>query len=195
MVSGAQPRRRVEVLRVSEAHATELAEFFRAVWDPAATAESVTAARAAAARDNLAEPGVAPPTFAVFIEGRIVGYVGSLAVRIQVRGVEQPAYWAKGLMVLPEHRNGPIGFTVLKALVGSLPRSLALTVAPASRRLFGALGYADLGAVPNGVRFLRPDRVLARLDLAALGLGGLPTWAAPLLGSLQRLGVAAVGAP
>jgi len=52
-------------------------------------------------------------------------------------------------MVLPEYRNGPIGYRVLKELVGQLRRSVVLTVAPASVRLFEALGYANLGVVPN----------------------------------------------
>ena len=191
--SRSSTRRRVEVLPVEDAHASEVAEFYRAVWDPAATPERVRTARAAAGAANLAEPGKPLPTFAVFIEGRIVGYVSSLSVRVRAGGDAQPAYWVKGLMVLPEYRNGPIGYTVLKALVASLPRSLALTVAPASRRLFGSLGYHDHGAVPNFLRMLRPDRVMARLDLDRLQLQGLPRWAPAVIRGIQRSGLASLG--
>jgi hypothetical protein len=186
-------RRRVEVVAVEDGLVSELADFYRAVWDPRATAESVRAARAAAAVGNLAEPGKAPPTFAVVMDAKIVAYVSSLPVRVRAGGEDQPAYWAKGLMVLPEYRNGPLGYTVLKALVGSLSRSLVLTVAPASRRLFGSLGYADHGAVPNFLKLLRPNRVLARLDLERLQLQGLPRWAPAIVRGVQRTGLAMLG--
>jgi hypothetical protein len=82
---------------------------------------------------------------------------------------------------------------VLKALVEHLPRSLVLTVATASRRLFASLGYADYGAVPNFLKLLSPSRVLARLDLHRLQLQGLPHWAPMLLRGLQRTGLAMPG--
>ena len=43
-------------------------------------------------------------------------------------------------------------------------------------RLFEAMGYQDLGAVPNWVRPLAPHRILPRLDPAALGLSSVPSW-------------------
>lgn len=59
-------------------------------------------------------------------------------------------------MVLPEYRNGPIGFLAVKDLAARLPGSTILTVAPVARRLFSAMGYTDLGSVSNFVRVLRP---------------------------------------
>src|SRR4029453_9019641 len=59
-----------------------------------------------------------------------------------------------------------------------------------SKRLFGALGYADLGALPNYLRLLRPGRVLGRLDLGELGMRGLPSWSPRLLRLAQATGLA-----
>lgn len=176
VAAGLTPQRKpaIRVVPADESHADALAEFFRAVWGDDARPEDVRAAQRAGAAGNLAEPGAPVPTVLVLADQQVVGYVSSLPVRLWTGTDDVPGYWVKGLMVREEYRNGPIGFMVLKALVGRLPRSVVLTVAPASRRLFAALGYRDLGAVPNYVRLLRPARVAARLDLERLGLAGLP---------------------
>jgi hypothetical protein len=72
------------------------------------------------------------------------------------------------LMVLSEYRNGPIGYLVLKELVGRLRRSIVLTVAPASVRLFEALGYANLGVVPNYLAVLRPGRLASKIPARSM---------------------------
>lgn len=167
---------RLEIVEARDLHAAEVAEFIRLVWTPGATAESVLASRAAAAALNVAEPGVPPPTWIARLGGRVVGYVTSLPVRLWDGERDWPAYWIKGLMVLPEFRNGPIGHAVMKAAAARLPRSGGLAVAAPARRLFVALGYTDLGPIPNWMRPLAPDRMLRRLDLTALGMAGLPGW-------------------
>jgi hypothetical protein len=171
----------------------ELAEFIRRVWDPGATGESVLAARAEGAARNVAEPGVAPPTWIALQAGKALGYVTTIPTRLWDGQREWPAYWMKGLMVLPEFRSGPIGYLVLKAAVASLPRSGGLAVASPARRLFEALGYRDLGAVPNWVRPIAPHRILARVNLADLGLSHLPGWVEPVLRFARRTGLGTVG--
>ena len=88
-----------------------------------------------------------------------------------------PAYWMKGFWVLPEHQRSAAGFLVLKAAVSALDGlSMALVHEPAAIRLFQALGYADLGALPNKLRLLRAGSLLSRFDADTLGLRGLPSW-------------------
>lgn len=181
---------RLEVVRADDAHAAPIAEFIRQVWTPSATAESVAASRADAAAGNVAEPGVAPPTWIAMRAGQVLGYVTTIPVRWWDGRSDAGAYWIKGLMVLPEFRNGPIGYAVMKAAAAQLPRSAGLAVATPARRLFVALGYTDLGAIPNWVRPIAPGRVLQHLDLDALGLAGKKTWAAPALRLGQRSGIA-----
>jgi hypothetical protein len=80
----------------------------------------------------------------------------------------------------------------MKAATARLPRSGGLAVALPAHRLFGALGYADLGAIPNWIRPVVPGRVLKRLDLAALGIQGVPSWARATLRLAQVAGIAAL---
>jgi hypothetical protein len=167
-----------------------LAEFFGRAWNSSVDAAGVLLDRAAAARANVADAGIVPPAFGVFHQDRLVGYVGSIPARVWTAGTEEPAYWIKGLMVLPEHRNGPVGFAVAKAAAQRLPLSMSMTVTPAACRLFVALGYRDHGPVPNYLRLLNPGRVVEGLDLDRLGLTGVPGWARSLVRVGQHPGAA-----
>ena len=178
---------RLEVVRAEDRHADLLAEFIRQVWDPTATAESVLASRNDGAAHNVAEPGMAPPTWIAIQQDKIIGYVTTIPIRLWDGAAEWPAYWIKGLMVLPEFRGGPIGYLLLKAAAAQLNRTGGLAVAAPARRLFEALGYRDLGAVPNYVRPVAPHRILNRIDPAALGLNRLPAWT----GAALRVAVSA----
>jgi hypothetical protein len=178
----------VRVLMASDAHAAALAEFFREAWNSEGTAASLLAARRRSATENVAQPGAEVPA-AIAVSGeKVIGYVTSIPMRVHAAGCDWPAYWVKGLMVLPEYRNGPIGFLVLKQLLGAIPRSGVLVVAPAARRLLEALGHRDLGVIPNYLRVLRGGRVLAQLDAGLIG--GVPPWAATGLTVVQRTGLA-----
>ncbi len=161
------------VVRESREHAPAMALFVREVWGQAVTAERLVAASAAAAAANPVEPGVLPPSF-VFLKGRrALGHLGTIPIGLWCRGSEEHAHWAKGLMVVPEHRNGPIGFMLLKEAVRELGPAMALVVELPARRLFQAHGFLDLGAIPNHLRLLDAAEVLRRIDPQAIGLGGL----------------------
>ena len=167
-------RPRVTTVVAQGEHAPALAEFYRVTWNATATGESVSAARAAAARANVAEAGAMPPVFVVLEGERVIGHVATLPLRLWDGEEERGAYWLKGLSVLPEYRNGPVGFGVLKEAARQLPWSAGFVVAEPARRLFGALGYTDLGAVPNYVRVLDPAAVLRKVDVARLAGGSIP---------------------
>lgn len=182
---------KLEIVRADDTHAETLAAFIRVVWNPAATATSVLAARASAARDNVAEPGVAPPTWIAIRGGQVLGYVTTLSARFSNGTRDWPGYWIKGLMVLPEFQSGPIGYHILKAAAEALPLSGGLAVAPAARRLFTALGYRDCGAIDNWLRPLRPARIVQRVDVAQLGLSHMPSWMPKLVKVARATGLAA----
>ena len=171
---------------VEDSHAQMLAVFFRCIWDATATTESIIASRAALAAANQSEPGKPPPA-AVAIQGeRIIGYCGSIAVRWWDGANECSGYWAKGFMVLPEFRNGPLGFMILKELSRSSPLMAAMTVNPASNRLFAAQGYRDMGPLPNRIRPLKLGRILGHINLQQAGAGRLPGWTLRAYGLLQK---------
>jgi hypothetical protein len=162
------------VTRFEPRYLGALTDFYRDMWDPRATPEGVARARAVDAAGNLVEPGVEVPTY-LFVQGeRILGHLSTIPVRLRVGGEDRPAYWLIGFMVRPEFRNGPIGFLLLRQAVRDLEVTLSLTVQQATIRLMTAVGFRELGTLPNYVRPLRPGRMLSRIDPEALGLTGLP---------------------
>jgi len=189
MASSLTATNRVHAILATDDHADAIATFYREAWGEPATPEIILAARRTAAAENVAVPGEPPPIALVLEGSRVIGHLGSIPYRLWDGIAEHPAHWTKGLMVLPEYRNGPIGFLVVKTLTAELSLATALVVAPPARRLFCALGYTDLGAVPNYVRPLRPARLARRVDVAGLN-AGLPRWAARGVRAAQRLGLA-----
>lgn len=189
-MTGHSAKPKLDIVVATDMHAAALAEFYSAVWNGSGSVEDVLMARAAAAEGNLIEPGQAPPTFLAVQDGRVLGHVGSTPIRIWDGHLTLPAYWIRDLMVLPEYRNGPLGFALLRQMADHLERSAVLTIVPASRRLFGALGYEDLGAVRHLVRPLRLGRLLAGLDVERLDLDGPFRWMRPALRIGQKTGLA-----
>jgi GNAT superfamily N-acetyltransferase len=184
---------RIEVLRVTSAQAALIARFVRAVWSPTATAETVAEARRSEAMANPASGGEEAPTFLVLSNGDPIGHLTTIPSRHWMNGAEHIVHWAKGLVVLPEYRNGPVGYLLLKEAVKQIDRTLATVVATPARRLFGALRFNDLGAVPNYIRLLDPVKVAKSLDVEALNLGGLPSWFPGILAMARRTGIYRLG--
>ena len=181
------------MIRAGVDHAQLLSDFFRVVWDPASTPETVVAARLAAATANPHGRGREIPTFLFLIGDRAVGHLTTIPARLWDGTQLVDAHHLKGLMVLPEHRNGPIGFLLVKAAVAELGPLLSMVVQSAPRRLFAHFGFHDLGAVPNWLRLLAPGRVAARVDLEALGLRAIPTSLHRPFALAQQTGLARVG--
>ena len=171
----------VAVVEAGAEHHEMLADFYRAVWDPAAMASGVREAWDISA-ENPVTPGVPPPTFICVRDGQVIGYVTTIPLRLRVSGIQRVGHWVKGLMVRPQFRNGPVGMLVLREAVSRLGLAAALVVQPAPRRLFEALGFGDVGPLPNALRILQPERLLSALDPSDPPIGSHPA-----LGSVLRL--------
>lgn len=159
---------RLVIVPLRDEHIEMLAEFYRVAWRSTASADDVALSRNRAAINNQSEPGVPLPAAVAIQGGQIIGYCGTLAVRFWKGGRAYPAYWAKGLMVLPEFQNGPVGFMLLKELTKCSPLIGAFTVNPAASRLFGALGYKDLGLLPNRVKPISVAGALSHLNFSSI---------------------------
>ncbi len=183
---------KIEIAEMQDMHCAAVAEFFAQVWDPNATEASVRSGRQAAMAANPFQPGQNIPTILFLSNGKVLGYVSSIPVSLWTGAEQQPAFWVKGLMVLPEHRNGPIGYYLVKELMKRTPCALSLTVSDGSRRLFTGLGFKELGRLSNHLQLLRPGRIAHKLDLRALGLGGIPAWVPKLAAVSQKTGIALV---
>jgi GNAT superfamily N-acetyltransferase len=181
----------LSIVCADDSHVAALADFYREVWDPTATPAAVALARRAEAATNPVEPGVAPPTMVALHRDRILGLVASLPAKLWDGEHTWPAYWLRGLTVLPEARNGPIGFLLLRAAAERFDRALGLMVSPSAMRLFQAVGFMDAGAIQNWLLPLAPERVLDRLDVERLGIARSSRWLASGLETARRSGVAA----
>jgi GNAT superfamily N-acetyltransferase len=179
-----------QVVKVQDEHIDVLTGFIREIWDSNADAEAVRRARKAAAAQNPAAAGEPPPTFLLISSDRAIGHVSTIPIRIWDGEAQRPIHWVKGLMVTPDHRNGPVGFLLLKEAVRELGDGMAMVVEPPARRLFEALGYQDAGVLPNHMRVLKPGRFLSRIDVEAIGLAGLPSWTNGAVRLAQRSGLA-----
>lgn len=184
----------VRVVRVEDEHADALAVFFHRVeWHATVSPAAVRRGRAAAAARNLAEPGADVPAFAFFVKDEVVGYIGTIPVRFWNGSEEVPGHWLKGLMVLPEHRNGPVGYLVLKEAARHIQPAGAMVVAEPARKLFSAVRCRDVGELSNQILILRPGRVLRLLDAGALPLERIARWLPAGLRWAQRTGLVHVG--
>lgn len=169
--------RKIEITLATPEHAPLMEAFFKSVWQGSG---SVT-------------PEAASPSVLAIQDDRVIGYLGTLPLRLWDGQREQAAHWFKGFMVLPEFQNGPLGFALVKEASKHLPISLVITVQPASWRLFKAVGLTHVGTLENRLRLLRPAHVLSSLDVDRVGLGPLPFGVDRALRLAQRMKIAGAG--
>jgi hypothetical protein len=87
-------------------------------------------------------------------DGEVIGHVATEPVRLAVAGRVLDASWAVGLMVLPEHRNGPVAPLLVKKLNDAVNVGLTLHVEEAALRVFKGVGWTHLGVIPQYIRVL-----------------------------------------
>lgn len=111
-------------------------------------------------RDDGDETGrsrdaAAPAPRVLFLKGgEVIGHVATVPVRLAVAGRLLDASWAVGLMVVPEHRSGPVAPLMLKKLNESIDIGLTLHVDDTALRVFKGVRWQHLGVVPQYVRIL-----------------------------------------
>ena len=91
----------------------------------------------------------------LFLKGQeVIGHVATKPIRLAVAGSLRDAAWAVGLVVVPEHRNGPVAPLLVKKLNEAVDIGLTLHVEDAALRVFKGVGWRHLGVVPQYVRVL-----------------------------------------
>jgi GNAT superfamily N-acetyltransferase len=161
-----------------------LREFYRAVWNSDNGGNDTEAGDATVQCPFTPHP---PPFVGVYSGAQLIGHLGSIPTQFWDGQRDADAHWLKGLMVLEQYRNGPIGYQLVKEMMKQVSLTAVMTVALPARRLFQAVGFKDMGPVPNYVTVVRPIRVLRAIDVERLGLASLPRFMKVLL-SLTRLG-------
>jgi hypothetical protein len=146
-----------------------------------------------------------PPRVLFLKEQEVIGHLATLPVRLAVGGRLLDAAWAVGLVVLPEHRNGPVAPLLVKKLNEAVDIALTLHVEEAALRVFKGVGWHHLGVLPQYVRVLNARafvQTFARRGRQFLPDRGARLWAvlphvAAPVGGLVRLafsGLAVAGA-
>jgi hypothetical protein len=159
---------------LGEKDADAIAEFMlSAEWDADATADSVRRWLRTTAAQNVFEPGASPPTAGVFIGAHLVAILTSIPARFWNGKAFAAGHWLKGFWVLEQHRDGLIGYMLLKEMLKHVGLVASMPAALAPRRLSVALGMNDLGAVRNYIEPLRIARILSRLNPELLRLNGV----------------------
>jgi hypothetical protein len=160
--------------RLTEADAAAIAEFMPAAgWDPNATADSVRGWLQRTAAQNPFEPGTGAPVVGVFIGARLVACLTSIPTSFWNGRELAPAHWLKGFWVLEQHRDGLIGFLLLKEMLKHVGLAASMPAGPMARQLSVALGMTDLGSLRSYLGPLRMARILRRLDAHVLELNGV----------------------
>jgi hypothetical protein len=73
-------------------------------------------------------------------------------------------------MVLPEHRNGPIGVYLIQKVNESFGLVMTLTVEQAPLRIFKGLGWRHLGILPQYIVMLKSYNLLSNIRLNNIGV-------------------------
>lgn len=95
-----------------------------------------------------------PPRVLFLKGGEVIGHVATVPVWLAVAGRLLDASWAVGLVVVPEHRNGPVAPLLMKKLNEAVEIGLTLHVEEAALRVFKGVGWRYLGVIPQYVRVL-----------------------------------------
>ena len=126
--------KKIELQRVTPDHLELVAAFYRTAWrdEGGAGDDGPTTTKA----DWFER---APAIIAVQNQ-RVIGYLGTLPMRLWKNGREADAHWFKGFMVVPEFRNGPIGFALVREAMrtqwlGADARAAQNSSAPASSKM------------------------------------------------------------
>ena len=97
----------------------------------------------------------APSPRVLFLKDQeVIGHVATNPVRLAVAGQLEDAAWAVGLVVVAEHRNGPVAPLLVKKLNETVDIGLTLHVEEAALRVFKGVGWRHLGVIPQYVRVL-----------------------------------------
>lgn len=184
----------VETVRLSRDHIGAYAEFVRRTWDPTATSEDLEAALGdggeATGRRALSDR----ETFICLSGGKVVGQVGTIPIELLRSGREEPAHWIKGLWVLPEFQGTVVAFLLMKEVTEAVGGpQLVLAVRRDVHRLLDAVGFRDVGEVPNFVRPIDASRILRRARVSELDSVELPPGGARLLDLGRRTGLVRAG--
>jgi hypothetical protein len=147
---------------VSVATRTGRSQYAVRLWEPALAEACERFVRRVWPSNGGGHAGADGPPRVLFLkEQEVIGHVATTPVRLSVGGRVRDASWAVGLVVLPEHRNGPVAGLLVKKLNEAVEIGLTLHVEEAALRVFKGVGWHHVGVIPQYVRVLRARRFVS----------------------------------
>ena len=124
--------------------------------------------------DSAHRLGVDPRIWLYRDQGRIVGYMGSIAVRVKLGDEERQTGWLVDTMVLEEYRNQGVGPRLMVDAHEDQPFSLSLGQTVEMREIQFRLGWKQVAPLQVARLLIRPEKVLqGRLPAPAAWAAGL----------------------
>lgn len=137
---------------IEEAHdLDEITRFFQLAWpdDPLQTSATTIAWRYSRGQHLVWRKG-----------GSIVGHLGILAVTVDAGEAAINAAWLLDWIVLPAHRGGAGGMTIMKEANSRFDLTMAVGLTPRSEAIFRRTGWRDAGLLDRCVKVLSPLRIV-----------------------------------
>jgi FkbH-like protein len=124
--------------------------------------------------ESAARLDVEPRFWAHRDDGRIVGQMGSIAVRLKVGDAEYATGWLVDTIVLPEYRSQAVGSRLMVEAHEDQPFSLSLGQTAEMREIQLRLGWKQVAPLQAAQLLVRPENVLkSKLPAPAAWAAGL----------------------
>lgn len=129
--------------------------------------------------DNPSNPSATPEIWVARDGGTVVGQYGTMPVQLLVHQTPVAGSWGMDVMVAPERQREGLGERLFRTWDTHVGVSLGLGLSESSYRLFGKLGWPDVGPLPCFVKPLTtravarsgwPDPANRALSALVLGL-------------------------
>ncbi|MGI8787539.1 MAG: GNAT family N-acetyltransferase [Pyrinomonadaceae bacterium] len=98
-------------------------------------------------------------------DGKIVGHLGAIPVRLKIGDEQKSAIWAVDLVVHPDYRRKGLARNLVIAAEDFCPRLMAInTVRQHSTALFEGLGWRMIGKIPRYNKLLFPGEAVREIS-------------------------------
>lgn len=166
----------IRVAKLIDGDESALADFYQDAWGASNNSEAVAAARNQFTVGNPFSDDKGRLTVAVFSDEKIIGHLSTIPAQLWDGTRLLTGVWLKGFMVLEAYRDGPIGYMLIKEMAKHLDLSGALVVALPARRLMEAIGFSDVGVLPNYLSIDRPRRFIRSIDASQIEPDSSPSF-------------------
>jgi acyl carrier protein len=104
--------------------------------------------------------GLDPRVWLARDEGRVVGHMGAIPVRLKLGSAERHTAWLVDTMVVESHRASALGSRLMVQAYEDLPFALSLGQTAEMRTILVRLGWKQVAPLQTAQLLIRPEKVL-----------------------------------